>query len=166
MKNWKTVISCGVILIMLVGVFASWKYAPREIKYVPVPGPTITKTLYIKVPHVVTIKEPSITKDLPPEQHVIAIGEVSPSSTNTTIAAVIDEKTGVSTLVMKEEALEFIALENFKEIGVRYGVGTDGLMYEAYGRWSFLRIGDFHVSAYTELSNRDAACMLELAYRW
>jgi hypothetical protein len=166
MNNYKAVIAFGIIFLIVLGVFAGWKYAPREVKYIPVPGPKIKDIVYIKVPTTVTIKVPQIQKDLPPEQHVTTIGEVPPSSNTVTVASVIDEKTGVSKLIMKEEALEFIALENFKEIGVRYGVGTDGLMYEAFARWSFLRIGEFHVSAYTELSNRDAACMLELAYRW
>lgn len=58
----------------------------------------------------------------------------------------------------------FFGLENGKELGVRYDfLSQTG---SVFGRWTFVRVGDFYGSLYAEGRSGSSYAGAEISYRW
>lgn len=103
-------------------------------------------------------------------KQVLASAEIKPYGGSQTVTAVLDESTGNTGILVKRNPLPFFEFRNDKEIGVRVGTSTDGVVADLYGRWTFARIGSVHLAGYGEVSgnemNTRAKAMLEASYRW
>ncbi|MGD0229901.1 MAG: hypothetical protein ABSC19_06010 [Syntrophorhabdales bacterium] len=152
------------------------QYAPapsipgaEKIKTVMVPGPT--KIVTIEKPVIVSsLKLPdAIAKD--PDKQVTATAQVAPYAGKTDAVSVMDTKTGVSEIELKQEKLPFFGFVNQKETGVRAGVGVNGYTGEVYGRWTFARTGDVYWAAYgaagtDQRMQAEGKVMLDVGLRW
>lgn len=151
-----------------------------SVEYIKVPQiKTVTKIEKVVVPgpeRIVTVeKEKIVEKEKLPDWirdnadiQVVATGEIAPYEGTTNVIAVIDTKMGDSEIVARRVPLPFFGFENVKETGLRVGLDRTGELAGAiYGRWSFLRVGNAHLSAYGEADNKgNAGVMLEIGYRF
>jgi hypothetical protein len=141
----------------------------EKIQIVKVPGPaqivTVEKERVIE-----KLKLPDeIAKD--DAKQVVATAVVPPHEANTNAIAIMDTKTGESHIELKQEKPPFFAFKNDKEIGIRGGIGVHGKQVDIYGRYTFARVGRFHVAAYgegtgSETGQSNGRAMLDLSYRW
>jgi hypothetical protein len=186
--TWAQIKMGGMALLALVAVIAAvvgWYKAQHQpvvstVEYVEVPKiKTVTKIKTVKVPgptQIVTVEKTVVVEKLKlPEwiktdenKQVIATAEIQPYEGKTDAVAVLDTKTGESQIVAKQVPLPLLGFENIKEIGLRAGVNLKGGTETGiYGRWSFLRVGSFHVGAYGEANTGgDAKAQLEIGYRF
>lgn len=185
-NNIKNYVLCGVCLVIVIAAAVAWysraptvtteQYTPlppiREtvkIKRVNVPGPkeivTIEKQVVVE-----KLKLPdSVAQD--PNKQVIATGEVPPYEGKTNVVAVMDTQKGTSEIIAKQQPLPLFAFENKKEIGARAGIAADkdgtGYRVDAYGRWTFFRVGNVHTGVYGEVNSRsEGKAMIDVGYRW
>jgi len=172
----------GALIIACVAAYTGWH---REI-------PVLSRTEYLTVPElkpaaniprvrvpvkaVVTLAKKAAAEKLQiPEplakddnQQVIATATLPPYEGHTSTITMIDTSTGESRIIARQEPLSFFALENKKEVGLRYGL-TSAINSEAdlYGRWEFLRIGSTHLGVYGELTSLgEYRAMISITYRW
>ena len=186
--TWAQIKMGGMAVLVLIAVIAAivaW-YWPRpqltitNVEYVQVPQiKVVTKIKTVKVPgptEIVTIEKEVVVEKLKlPEwiktdenKQIIATAEIPPYKGKTDAVAILDTKTGASQIVAKQVPLPLFGFENDKEIGMRAGVNLKGGTETGiYGRWSFLRVGSFHVGAYGEANTGgDAKAQLEIGYRF
>jgi hypothetical protein len=141
----------------------------ERIKVVTVPGPTQIITIE-KEKVVEKLKLPDeIAKN--PDKQVVATATIAPYEGDTHAVAVMDTKTGQGSILVEPQPLSLFAFENRKEIGIRGGIGTEGKQGDLYGRYTFLRVGHFHASAYGEIAasekgSGNGKAMIELGYRF
>ena len=71
-------------------------------------------------------------------------------------------------IIAKEKQRSLLGFPNEKEIGMRAGYNVKALpQVSVFGRWSFLRVGNIHLSAYGEgNSEGNATAQLELGYKF
>jgi hypothetical protein len=140
--------------------------AVEKIRTVTVPGPT----------KIVTIEKPVIAEKLDmgidfaedPEKQAIANADLPPSKAGYSAVAVIDMADGHTVIQAKEKPLPLFGFPSEKEIGLRYGLRSNGLQGgNVYGKWTFLRVGNLYLGAYGEIDTRpEAKAMLDLSYRF
>lgn len=138
--------------------------------------PPISKTEYIKVPEIKVVKEiqkiaiPGPEKIITIEKKVIeekiklpdwfktdtnkqaiATAVISPYEGKTNTIAVLDTKTGIGEIVVKQEPLSFMGFVNDKELYFKAGYNTKrSTEIGIGGRWLFLRVGNFKLGGYAE----------------
>ncbi len=133
---------------------------PKEIRVISKQTVTVTQVQVIDKERLVKVREfPAWVRDDAALQ-VTAVGVVEPYKGRTEIASTLNTKTGESVLVSKRLPLPFLEFMNEKELGFRYGTETD-----VFGRWTFLRVGSFHLAGYGQ-AGKSAMAQLELSYRW
>jgi hypothetical protein len=137
-----------------------------KIKRVEVPGPerivTIEKQVIVE-----KLKLPDWFKNNPDEQ-AIATAEIAPYKGKTHAVALLNTKSGVGQIIVKQEPLPLLGFVNDREIGVRAGMNTDGQPETTvYGKWDFVRIGAVHVGVYGEAaSTGQAKVQIGVGYRF
>lgn len=102
------------------------------------------------------------------DEQAIATADLPETKAGYNVVATVNTKTGVGNIIAKEKQRSLFGLPNEKEIGARVGYNS-GLKQQisVYGRWSFLRVGNVHLSAYGEgNSEGNATAQLELGYRF
>jgi len=102
-------------------------------------------------------------------KQITATAEIQPYDGKTSVISVLDTSTGESEIIAKQEALSLFGFENKKEIGARVGYSTDGFKMQStvYGRWQFLRVGNFHVGAYGEANSEgEGIAQIEVSYKF
>jgi hypothetical protein len=104
-------------------------------------------------------------------KQIVATAQVPPYEGTTHVVAITDTNTGTSEIVAKQEPLPLFAFRNDKELGMRAGISGQGYAGALYGRWTFARVGRFHISGYGEVQTNahmrsDAKIQLEASYRW
>jgi hypothetical protein len=134
--------------------------------------------IVIKHVHVYEKEKISKTLDLPkeiaqdPKQQVTAAVDIQQSERKQSAVSILDTENGEEKIIVKEKPYPLIEFQDKKELGVRYGITTDGQAADVFGRWSFLRIKGVNVSIYGEVTtqttgvNAKAKAMLETSYRW
>ncbi|BCS54061.1 hypothetical protein [Geobacter sp. SVR] len=135
---------------------------------VPVVGGTV-KVLPKKLVNKVTPLPDEVIND--DEKEVTATGEIPPSENGSKVVSVIDTKTGDTVLITKVNPPPLFAFENKRRIGVGYGIGTAGPTAKLFGEYTFLRVGNFHLSAEAEINatatrQTEAKAMAQIDYRW
>jgi hypothetical protein len=171
-----------LLLISISAAIYAWYKPPVKItttQYIEVPKvKTVTKIKEIKVPgptQIVTIEKEVVVEKLKlpdwfktdENKQVIATAEIAPYSGKTDTIAILDTKTGESQIIAKQVPLPMFSFENDKEIGIRAGMGLNATEVSLYAKWSFLRVGNFHVGAYGEANTRgDAKAQIEIGYRF
>jgi hypothetical protein len=164
-----------IIVIMASAMAYAWYSGWGPQRFVPAPEPevrietvteTIEKIVYLD-------KKAAAKEELVPDtvlydtsKEITAVAKVPEHRGETTVVAVIDKDTGVTTLDMRQERPSLFALESLKTIGIRCDVTTACNELEVYGSWEFLRIGAIHLEAYGEVSSEDAFIGLGLEYRF
>ena len=91
------------------------------------------------------------------------------SERDTSVVAKWDTEQGKITIDAREEPLSLFGFENKREIGARVGYTTDGFKMKStvYGRWDFLRVGNFHLGAYGEAnSSGEGIAQIEVSYKF
>ncbi len=176
----------AVVVLMAVAMLKGWYEKPATVTPVQfTPAQPIKETVKIKtvkVPgpkEIVTVEKPIIVEKLKlpdeiakdPAKQITATAEVPPYEGETHAIAITDTQSGQSHIELKQEPLPLFSFKNDKEIGIRGGVGINGYSGDLYGRWTFARVGKFHIAAYGEMSGNqalrpDAKAMLEISYRW
>ncbi len=171
----------AVALLAVASAVWGW-YHPKTVvreKFVEVEVPKVVmkiERVEIEVEKVVVIEKevlvetttyvPAAVRDDETKQ-ITAVGTVPPHDGETSVVAVFDTGTGVTKLNFRQEPPPFFAFLNQKEAGIRYGIGTKGMEADLYARWTFVRVGAFHLSAYGELnSNEEGLVMLDASYRF
>lgn len=104
-----------------------------------------------------------------PNKQITTTAEIKPYDGKTSIVSVLDTSTGESEIIAQQEELSLFEFENKREIGARVGYSTDGLEMQStvYGRWQFLRVGNFHLGAYAEAnSSGEGIAQLEVSYKF
>lgn len=177
------VVVCGLLAVsMLKGWYkpapvvnsTSYTQAPQikevvKIQRVEVPGPPVIQTIE-KTTIVERLKLPDeIAKNS--SKNVIATGVIDPYEGKTNVIGILDSKTGEGSIITKQEPLPLFAFKNSKEIGARGGIGLHGQEANLYGRYTFFRIGSFHVAAYGEIGGSQTGpaqgrALLDVSYRW
>lgn len=152
-----------------------WTPAPQikevvKIKRVEVPGPekiiTIEKE---RVVQEIGLPE-SISTD--PYKQVVATATIPPYKGQTDVVAITDTQSGASEITTKQKPLPLFGFPNEKELGARVGIGTSGeKMMDIYGRWTFFRVGSWHLGIYGEGTATDrqetrGKASLDVSYRW
>ncbi len=113
-----------------------------------------------------TVYLPAAVRD-DEDKQVTAVGEVPPHDGKTSVVAVFDTSSGETKLNFRQEPPPFFAFMNDKELGIRYGMGIGGRQVDLYARWTFVRVGAFHLAAYGELnSDEEGLAMIEASYRF
>lgn len=104
----------------------------------------------------------------PADLQVTATAAIPESKNGVDVISVTNTATGETTLVAKEQPAPWFQLRNDAAIGVKYGVNQN-LIYvgTAYGKWDFLRVRNFYLSANGDIST-DGAARLQVGgeYRW
>jgi hypothetical protein len=135
-----------------------------KIKKVEVPGPTKIVTIEKQV-IVEKLKLPDWVRDNPDEQ-AIASAVVAQYKGDTNAVAILNTKTGVGQMLVKQVPLPLFDFVNEKGIGVRGGVNIKGEPeFGGYGRWTFVRVGPIYTSVYGEASS-NSKIQLDLEYRF
>jgi hypothetical protein len=135
-----------------------------KIKRVDVPGPTKIVTIEKQV-IVEKLKLPDWVRDNPDEQ-AIASAVVAPYKGNTNAVALLNTKTGIGQMIVKQEPLPLFGFVNEKGIGGRVGVNIKGEPeFSGYGRWTFGRVGPAHIGVYGEASS-NSKIQLDVEYRF
>jgi hypothetical protein len=177
----------GIIALAAVALLASasaiwgW-YHPKvtvQTAYMRVPTPYYAarvKTEYVEVEKVVVIEKEALAEkiDLPPEiaddpnRQITAVGTIEPWKGDTEVIATFNTADGKTSLVSKRLPPAFLAFENTKEFGARYGFSTEGgTEIEVSIRWTFLRVGSIYLAGYGEINKTPAAYGgLELRYQF
>lgn len=108
----------------------------------------------------------TVVKD--PNKQVTATTTIQPTENKTSVVSITDIQTGDTELLVKEEKASFFALENKKELGIRAGINSSGLIQsDIFGRWQVVRTGNLHWGIYGEVNSRgEGKAMLEATYRW
>jgi hypothetical protein len=145
-------------------------------RFTPAPEPEIrieTRTVTLPGPIVYLDKKAAAKEELvpdtvlyDPDKEVTAVTKVPEHKGETTVVAVINKDTGVTTLDMRQERPSLFALQSIKTIGIRCDVTTACNELEVYGSWEFLRIGALHLEAYGEVSSEDAFIGFGAEYRF
>jgi hypothetical protein len=139
-----------------------------KIKRVDVPGPQTVITIEKEV-IVEKLKLPDwFAKDK--NEQPIANADLMPTRAGYSVVGTINTQTGEGGIIAKEKEQPFIGLPNEKEIGIRYGLSTQGATgseANVYGKWNFLRVGNVHVGTYGEInSDPDAKVMIDASYKF
>lgn len=157
------------------------------------PQPVITKTEYVNVPviketvkikrievpveKIVTIEKEVVVQKLnlpdwiktDKDIQVIATASIEPYEGTTDAVATLNTRTGESSIIAKHRPLSLFGLISQKEIGIRYGVGTNSPTpyVSVYGHYNFLRVGSLYMGGYGEVNQAAAAiAMIQTGYRW
>jgi hypothetical protein len=177
MDRVKTYGPLVIIVLMASAALYVW-YNAESIarRYVPAPEPEVrieTRTVTLPGPIVYFDKEAAADEDLvpdtvlyDPDKEITAYTKIPEHKGDTTVVAVIDKGTGVTTLDMRQERPRLFELESIKTVGIRCDVTTSCNELEVYGSWEFLRIGAIHLEAYGEISAEDAFIGFGLEYKW
>jgi hypothetical protein len=176
----------GIIIVALASAVYNW-YSSRPMtnpqQYTPLPEvKEVVKIKRVKVPgpkEIVTIEKEVVVEKLKlpnevkndPNKQVIATGEVPPYEGKTNVVAVMDTQQGTTSIIAKQQPLPLFAFKNQKEIGIRggYAANKDGtrIQADAFGRWTFVRIGNIHLGLYGEVNtNSEGKAMIESSYRF
>lgn len=167
----KIKIAFGALILFVLLAMSSAIYFWYESNHKPV----VSKTEYIKVPEVKeTIKiqrvEVPITKVVTLEKQVvveklkmpdwfktdtnkqaIASATIPPYEGKTSTVAVIDTKTGVGDIVVKQEPLSLIGFVNNKELYLKAAYSTNAEMQITVGgEWKFIRLGKLKMGVFGE----------------
>lgn len=113
------------------------------------------------------LKLPAAVAD-DPRSEVLAAVEIAPSKGGATAVTMIDTTTGATSTLVREKPRPLISFEAGTEIGMRYGVATDGGTEAVlFGRRDLLRVGSVYVAGYAEVdSDAEGRAMVEISYRW
>ncbi|PKN36614.1 MAG: hypothetical protein CVU62_13935 [Deltaproteobacteria bacterium HGW-Deltaproteobacteria-2] len=191
--TWKTLnttmklIVAGIFIVALLAVasaFHSWfadkptisqsEYAPaKEIKKaIKIEHKKIT----VHAPIDVLDKDEAVKKlkindpvKSDKNKQITTTAEIQPYDGKTSVISVLDTSTGMSEIIAKQEPLSFFGFENKKELGVRVGYSTDEFEMRStvFGRWQFLRVGNFHLGVYGEANSRgEGIGQLEISYKF
>ena len=102
-------------------------------------------------------------------KEITATAEIQPYDGKTNVISVLDTSAGTSEIIAKQVPLSLVGFENKKELGVRVGYSTDEFEMRStvYGRWQFLRVGNFHMGVYGEANSRgEGIGQLEISYKF
>ena len=83
------------------------------------------------------------------------------------VKSTISPSTGETHLIVSPVTRPLFAFMDEKEVGMRYGLASPEI--DVYGRYTFLRIGNFYGSVYAGVSggvHSSANIMAEVSYRW
>ena len=155
------------LLLALVSAVYAWyveKTKPPVSSVEYIKGPEIKETIKIKrvevpVEKIVTIeKEVLIEKIKMPDwfktdtnKQAIATAVIAPYEGNTNAVAVLDTKSGVGEIVVKQEELSLVGLINDKQIYGKAGYSTNQETQVTIGAdWKFARVGKIRVGFFGE----------------
>lgn len=133
-----------------------------------------TATKECEAQFVYILKDEALKADLVPEyakqdpdKQVTAAIKTPPHRADTTVTSVFDFRTGINTLSYRQEPVPFWGLPGTWAIGARYGLSTEaGDMWSLHARWTLLRTGNVHWSAYGEVNTRpEGLVMIETEWR-
>jgi hypothetical protein len=160
--------------VLLIGLFlfaagcAVWLwYHPKE-KDNFLPGPTYTKTVTKwklknctpETPDGEPIPEEALPKE-PDGSVKLATTDTPPAPYGGTLTTYFTFTSGITHGKFEKKAPPLLEVEDAKEIGYRF----NGVSQQIYGRWSFFRVGSFHLAAYGQVSESSyLGC--EVSYRW
>lgn len=180
----KSKVLCLLIPLMVIAAVVAW-YKPSPIPAGPgfIEPPPISGTDVPKVDKPVkggkvkVIPKDDVedsVEDLPeeikkPNTEVLATAKLAATENGYEVISTINTDTGESKLSAKELTPPLFAFENKKRIGAMYGVGSGGPVAGVFGEWSFLRVGNVHVSVQGELratKTPEAAASVLLDYRF
>lgn len=162
-----------MIVIILMSAAYGWYHKDEYFK--PAPPELIIQTVQEEcVPVVHYVKEKAIKADIVPEyvktdssKEVVAVATVPEHKGDTTIVAVIDKDSGITTLNTKKERPSLFEIEGIKSLGLRCNVTTACDEVTLYGSYEFLRVGALHMEAYGQINSESQAYVgLGLEYRF
>lgn len=165
----KIIISAVIVFLSLALMSAVYfwyqernKPVESKVEYVKVPEiKEVTKIKRVEVPieKIVTIEKPVIVEKLQlpdwfrtdTNKQAIATATISPYEGKTHAVAVIDTKTGVGEMIVKQEPLSFVGFANDKGLYAKAGYSTNSEMQATIGaEWKFLRVGKIKVGVFGE----------------
>lgn len=156
-------------IVISTGSYVELPAVPKaaKIKHTPLPGPKTVSTI--------DKKEIEKKLELPSwfaqnaDEQAIATAEVPPYEGCTDIVCTLNTKSGEGKIIAKQRPLSLFAFENKKELGGRLGYTSKEFkqIITGFGRWQFLRVGNFHAGLYGEGNTEgEAIGQLELIYRF
>lgn len=103
-----------------------------------------------------------------PATEVLTAVDVPRSRGGATVVTLIDSTTGEARTLVREKKPPLVSLELGTEIGMRYGLSSEGgRQAVAFARQDLLRVGPAYLAVYGEVdSDADALAMVEVSYRW
>jgi hypothetical protein len=181
-------ITIGLAIIGILAISSSlymfFKGSPigSGVQYIKVPEiRTVTQIQRVEIPikEVITIEKEKIVEKLKlpdwvkndKNEQVIATGEIAPYEGITNAITVLNVQNGASQVIAKQMPLPLFSFESKKEVGLRYGYNADDVKTQVtlFGRWQFLRVGNFHAGLYGEVNTNEASkavAQFEITYRW
>lgn len=175
-----------LVPLILVAAIVAW-YSPSPVP----PGPDFTQPPAIKGTDVPKEDKPlasgkvrvipkkkvkdavkQFPKELEPDEvEVLDTAELPATENGYKVISSINTTTGESKLLTKENSPPLFAFENKKRVGIGYGIGTQGTTAKVLGEWSFLRVGNAHVSVQGEIkattaSSPEATASVLVDYRF
>jgi hypothetical protein len=147
LQKAKTYAPWVIIVLILASWLYSW-YTPGDTGQFVQPPPIVIDTEVAPcVPVVHYVKTEAIKENIVPEsvksdpgKEVTAVTEIPAHRGDTTVIAVIDTDTGVTTLETRKERPNLFALESIKTLGLRCNVTKACNEITLYGSYEFLRI--------------------------
>lgn len=124
-------------LLFIAGMIFAPEQDVQDVATVAPPAPEVKHAPTVEIkPAKVRAYAPKVKKDLSLPQAVVdnpsiyALGatRIEPDFHPVTVAATIDEQTGETVLYEKREPLPWVALTRRGEIGIAYGIKTNGTM--------------------------------------
>ena len=171
MMKYRTEIIVSLVGIFLLVALASATFAwykeknkapISKIEYIKVPE--IKETVKIKrvevpVEKIVTLEKTVVVEKLKmpdwfkadTNKQAIASATVPPYEGKTSAVAVIDTKTGIGEIVVKQEPLNLVGFANDKQLYLKGGYSTNAEMQITVGgEWKFVRIGKLKMGVFGE----------------
>jgi hypothetical protein len=163
-----------IIVLILAAWLYSWYKPDGTGEFVQPPVVEIETEVAECVPVIHYVKAKAIKEDIVPEsvktdpgKEVTAVATVPEHKGETTVVAVIDKDTGLTTLDMRQERPSLFALESVKTLGLRCNVTKACNEVTLYGSYEFLRIGALHLEAYGQVDSESQAYVgIGVEYRW
>ena len=175
MGRVKTYAPWVIVALILSAWLYSW-YKPDGTGEFVQPAPLVIEVETTKecIPVVHYVKTAAIKEDIVPEgvkadptKEVTAVTLVPEHKGDTTVIAVIDKDTGVTTLETRKERPNLFALESIKTLGLRCNVTKACNEVTLYGSYEFLRIGSIHLEAYGQVDSEEKAYVgIGIEYRF
>lgn len=174
-----------VLLVAATSYLARWYSPPTEPPKTFTPAPAIPKLAAVPkvkvgvkqvevIPKEIAVKGlPDLPDDVVNNDNIEITGTATApqSKSGYEIVTTINKEDGSSSILVKEKPRKLLEFISDKRIGVAYGISSDKghQVGKVYGEWSFLRVGDAHLSVQAEMRAKkdvEAVGMVAVDYRW
>lgn len=162
LQNLKKFAPWALVLLCLASALYAWYRPKQEIRLYP-EYIDRTKTIIKRVPVPVEGGAVQGTGETVQGNPVVAKADCPPAPNGSDVISTVTPSTGEVHILVKPKPRSLFGFEDAKELGVRY----NGIQAGIYGRWTFVRVGNFYGALYGEADTQPHAFAgVEISYHW